>query len=205
MSARDRRSAKGAAPSSDRWFYRYTSLSNRVRLQGELVQRACLACATPCSLTYPYCRECAPRLLGVEVRPSPTHGMGVFATRELSPGPLVPYCGEVLTPRQAQARYGFNATAPYAVTRPDGQVSDAALWRSLASCVNTAPNTAAINCALTQGLEGWESGGRRLVSLAGGDAWLTVTRRVPPGSELLASYGDGGYRHDDHTTSLTRL
>jgi SET domain-containing protein len=49
-----------------------------------------------------------------EIRPSPMHGMGAFATRRISEGTrLIEYAGERLTPDEADARYPDEAGKPH--------------------------------------------------------------------------------------------
>lgn len=45
-----------------------------------------------------------------EVRPSPIHGLGLFATRRISKGTrIIEYTGERITPQEAAARYNDDA------------------------------------------------------------------------------------------------
>jgi SET domain-containing protein len=49
-----------------------------------------------------------------EIRPSPMHGMGAFATRRIPEGTrLIEYAGERLTPDEADARYPDEAGKPH--------------------------------------------------------------------------------------------
>jgi SET domain-containing protein len=109
-----------------------------------------------------------------EIRPSPMHGMGAFATRQIPEGTrLIEYAGERLTPDEADARYPdepgkAHHTELFAID--DDIVIDAAVNGNDARFINHScdPNCDAI-------VED-----RRI--------WIETIRDVEPGDELAYDY-----------------
>ena len=91
---------------------------------------------------HPFCAYHARRVLGVEVRPSPVHGRGLFATRPFRYGDvIVPYVGERF-PNEVAALRG-RPLSPFAFRLRLGPAGihydDATSLRGYAACVNSPP------------------------------------------------------------------
>lgn len=110
-----------------------------------------------------------------EIRRSPLHGKGAFATRPLAPGTrLIEYAGARLTPRQADARdkarqrAGQHHTFLFAID--DDLVIDAGDGGNAARWLN---HSCAPNCDVVVD-------GRRL--------WIETLHDIEPGEELVYDY-----------------
>jgi SET domain-containing protein len=113
-----------------------------------------------------------------EIRDSPIHGRGAFATGPIPAGTrLVEYAGERLTPAEADARYpddhaSAHHTFLFAIEEDDGTevVVDAAVGGNLARWINHScdPNCDAI--------------------VERGRIWIETIRDVAPGEELAYDY-----------------
>jgi len=108
-----------------------------------------------------------------EIRPSPTQGLGAFATRRIRNGTrLIEYTGERLTPADADARYPENGrrhhTFLFAID--DGIVIDAAVGGNEARYINHScdPNCDAV--------------------IDDDRIWVEALRRIEGGEELTYDY-----------------
>jgi len=112
--------------------------------------------------------------LGFEIRSSPIHGMGAFATRLIPPGTrLIEYSGERLTPAEADARYPdvpgeIHHTYLFAID--DDVVIDAAVGGNEARYIN---HSCGPNCDAV---------------IDGGRIWIETIRTIEPGEELAYDY-----------------
>jgi SET domain-containing protein len=113
-----------------------------------------------------------------EIRDSPIHGIGAFATRRIPAGTrLIEYAGERLTPAAADARYPDDAATPhhtflFAIEDDDGTeiVVDAAVGGNDARWINHScdPNCDAV--------------------VEHGRIWIDTIRDVAAGEELAYDY-----------------
>jgi len=113
-----------------------------------------------------------------EIRESPVHGRGAFATRHIPAGTrLIEYAGERLTPAEADARYPDDPATPhhtflFAIEDDDGceVVIDAAVGGNDARFINHScdPNCDAV--------------------VEHGRIWIDTIRDVAPGEELAYDY-----------------
>jgi SET domain-containing protein len=109
-----------------------------------------------------------------EIRSSPVHGLGAFATRAIRAGTrLIEYAGERLTPAQADARYPDDDVEPHHTLLfaiDDDLVIDAAVNGNEARFINhsCAPNCDAI--------------------VEDGRIWIETIRDVEEGEELAYDY-----------------
>ena len=113
-----------------------------------------------------------------EIRDSPVHGRGAFATHTIPAGTrLIEYAGERLTPAEADTRYPEDGTTPhhtflFAIEDDDGAeiVIDAAVDGNDARFINHScdPNCDAI--------------------VERGRIWIDTIRDVMPGEELAYDY-----------------
>lgn len=90
---------------------------------------------------HPFCLQHARALLGLEVRTSPVHGCGLFATRLIKRDDvLAPYTGRWFPSAQAflQSSHGRPST-PYAFQLQGGELVDASCLRGLGAYANQAP------------------------------------------------------------------
>lgn len=109
-----------------------------------------------------------------EIRPSPIHGLGAFATRRIAAGTrLIEYAGQRLTPDEADARYPDTPgqrhhTVLFAID--DDVVIDAAVDGNDARFINHScdPNCDAV--------------------VDDGRIWIETIRDVSPGEELAYDY-----------------
>jgi hypothetical protein len=135
-------------------------------------------CTNTLGWAYPYCAEHAREIFGVEVRPSPVHGMGLFAVREFAPRAKVVPFGGALFRNEAllDARYSRagerDYTALYTIRVLQGFV-DALELRHLWSYSN---HSARPNCKY-------------------GQFGLVALRPLFFGDEILVDYGPD-YRVD---------
>jgi SET domain-containing protein len=112
--------------------------------------------------------------LPFEIRPSPVHGMGAFATRAIAAGTrLVEYTGQRLTPAEAEQRYpdvpGV-AHHTYLFAIDDDIVVDAAVGGNEARYINHSCDP---NCDAVVDDE---------------SIWIETIRDVKPGEELAYDY-----------------
>lgn len=123
-----------------------------------------------------------------EIRPSPIHGLGAFATRRIPAGTrLIEYAGQRLTPSEADARYPDNTgdrhhTVLFAID--DEVVIDASVDGNDARFINHScdPNCDAV--------------------IDDGHIWIETIRDVLPGEELAYDYA---FELDErHTTAAKR-
>ncbi len=109
-----------------------------------------------------------------EVRASPIHGAGAFATRRIAAGTrLIEYRGERLTPAEADARYPDAIDEPhhtYLFAIDDDIVIDAAVNGNEARFIN---HSCGPNCDAV---------------IDGGRIWIETIRDVEPGEELAYDY-----------------
>ena len=113
-----------------------------------------------------------------EIRASPTHGLGAFATRSIPAGVrLIEYAGERLTPEEAEARYPDMAgerhhTYLFAIDDDDGNevVVDAAVDGNDARFIN---HSCAPNCDAV---------------VEAGRIWIETIREIDAGEELAYDY-----------------
>jgi uncharacterized protein len=109
-----------------------------------------------------------------EIRSSPMHGLGAFATRAIRAGVrLIEYAGERLTPAEADARYPDMAGEPHHTELfaiDDDIVIDAAVNGNDARFINHScdPNCDAI--------------------VEGDRIWIETIRDIAPGEELAYDY-----------------
>jgi SET domain-containing protein len=109
-----------------------------------------------------------------EIRPSPIHGLGAFATRRIPAGTrLIEYAGERLTPDAADARYPETPDRAYHTflfAIDDDVVIDAAVGGNDARFINHScdPNCDAV--------------------VEDGRIWIETIRDVSPGEELAYDY-----------------
>ena len=139
----------------------------------------------------PLCRTHTLRDVGLRVGPSsiPGAGRGVFAAVPFRRGAVIcPYGSETVTQRQLDSRYG-GGIATYALCAPAAGCQDGACKRGLGSMING-------------------STGRRTPNVAfrghGGTIAVVATRRILPGTELVAGYGDPESLRAWHTTRAVR-
>jgi SET domain-containing protein len=113
--------------------------------------------------------------LPFEIRSSPIHGLGAFATQPIAEGTrLIEYSGARLTPAEADARYPEpvgSAHHTYLFAIDDDVVIDAAVGGNEARYINhsCAPNCDAI--------------------IDGGRIWIETTCDIEVGEELAYDYG----------------
>ncbi len=109
-----------------------------------------------------------------EIRDSPIHGAGAFATRRIPRGTrLIEYSGERLTPAQADARYPDvpgEVHHTYLFAIDDDIVIDAAVNGNEARFIN---HSCGPNCDAV---------------IDGGRIWIETIRDVAPGEELAYDY-----------------
>src|SRR5688572_17900749 len=112
--------------------------------------------------------------LPFEIRDSPIHGAGAFATRAIAGGTrLIEYRGERLTPGEADARYpdvagGTHHTYLFAID--DDVVIDAAVDGNVARFIN---HSCGPNCDAV---------------IDAGRIWIETIRAIEPGEELAYDY-----------------
>ena len=112
--------------------------------------------------------------LPFEIRPSPIHGAGAFATRLIPQGTrLIEYRGERLTPAEADARYPdipgeVHHTCLFAID--DDVVIDAAVDGNEARFIN---HSCGPNCDAV---------------IDDGRIWIEAIRDIAPGEELCYDY-----------------
>lgn len=118
--------------------------------------------------------DAAPSDLPFEVRPSPIHGLGAFATRDIPAGTrLIEYTGERLTEAEADARYPDvpgERHHTYLFAIDDDLVIDAAVGGNEARVINHScdPNCDAV--------------------VEDDRIWIETVRDVAPGEELAYDY-----------------
>jgi hypothetical protein len=113
-----------------------------------------------------------------ELRPSPIHGLGAFATRPIPRGTrIIEYAGARLTPAEAHARYpdhdgAAHHTVLFAIDGEDGEevIVDASVDGNEARFINHScdPNCDAV--------------------VDGGRLWIDAIRDIAPGEELAYDY-----------------
>ncbi len=112
--------------------------------------------------------------LPFEIRDSPIHGSGAFATRRIPAGTrLIEYSGERLTPAEADARYPDvpdEAHHTYLFAIDDDIVIDAAVDGNEARFIN---HSCGPNCDAV---------------IDDGRIWIETTREIEPGEELAYDY-----------------
>ena len=112
--------------------------------------------------------------LPFEVRESPIHGTGAFATRHIASGTrLIEYSGERLTPAEADARYPDvpgERHHTYLFAIDDDVVIDAAVQGNEARFIN---HSCAPNCDAV---------------IDGARIWIEAIRDIEPGEELAYDY-----------------
>jgi SET domain-containing protein len=112
--------------------------------------------------------------LPFEIRPSPIHGLGAFATQRIADGTrLIEYCGARLTPAEADARYPDLPGVPhhtYLFAIDDDVVIDAAVGGNDARFIN---HSCAPNCD---------------AAIEHGRIWIETIRPIEPGEELAYDY-----------------
>lgn len=159
-----------------------------------LVRTPCQVCQSPCWLTAPLCPAHARARLGLELRPSPRHGLGLFTTRPQRAGTLLcPMDGQLTTQAALDATYGPDATAAYAVATQEGRIYDGSARRGLAWAANHG-SADEVNAQMEDADQGQVTPWGRCRA----PIWLRATRDLRPDEEVLMDYG-AAYRHWDHT------
>jgi hypothetical protein len=129
---------------------------------------AVVGCGAP-TVVHPVCYAHASSVLGIELRPTPSHGCGLFATRAFRKRQLIaPYIGHLVAGKRTRVggreRVAFDLTCPDAVVRPGyhrtvspyavdfsaRQVVDATCMRSWASMANHGPTPKEQNAELVR-------------------------------------------------------
>jgi SET domain-containing protein len=112
--------------------------------------------------------------LAFEIRDSPIHGSGAFATRRIPAGTrLIEYSGERLTPAEADARYPDvpgEAHHTYLFAIDDDIIIDAAVDGNEARFIN---HSCGPNCDAV---------------IDDGRIWIETIREIEPGEELAYDY-----------------
>lgn len=142
-------------------------------------------CKRKTTITHPYCGQHTRIAFGVDVRKSgiPKAGLGLFALKTFKKGDkVVEYKGERLTVDEYDRRYHHEAMGSYGIQLDEKHVLDAR--------------------KTTSGLGRYACdyhGSRKQPNveyLIDGDdrIWLTATRTIKPGDEILADYGEEMHR-----------
>ena len=134
----------------------------------------------------PYCHSHLKSQLGLRVGAS-AHGDGVFATRNLPAGMVIPYAGEVLTNAGLDPRYGADDLdiAPYTYQTRANHNIDAACKRFIAAKINDASAETSQNAAYRAARPQYNAKFEPI----GNNARIRLTRAVPAGQELFVDYG----------------
>lgn len=177
-------------------------------MQCTFVKRDGARCRRRCAIGLPCCYVHLPVMYKVRIRPSliPGAGKGLFAYSP-NQGPndivfrgpkpsrytinkvgdrIVPYMGEKLTPRQADARYGEH-TGPYVLLVDRNRVDDGALHRGVGSLLNNKPHSQA-NCEFVKTQRGVE---------------IYARKNIRNNEELTVNYGKDYHLNEPGVQSST--
>jgi len=143
-------------------------------------------CARNTCKYLPYCHSHLRSQLGLRVGAS-VHGDGVFATRNLPEGMIIPYSGERLTNAVLDQRYGPDDLdiAPYAYRTRRNNNIDAACKRFVGAKINDASAEPSENAAFNASRHRYNAE----FESVGKNARIRLTRAVPAGQELFVDYG----------------
>jgi hypothetical protein len=179
------------------------------RFQCRLASRQCTAtnasgqrCRRRVVEGLPTCWQHRRRDSGLRIAASPLGGRGVFATRRIPANRVVAiYDGEILTDAAINGRYGTDAEnghVPYGLkvvqinpAHRDKTV-DSACFRSLAGMINSARTQRDMNVNYSARAR------------FNGTIYVRSVRRIDPGDELLAFYGDEYWASAAHSRHSTR-
>ena len=148
--------------------------------------RAQRRCAKRTCKYLPYCSTHLNSLLGLRVGAT-AHGDGVFATRDLPAGRLIPYGGETLTDAALNARYGPDDLdlAPYSIGTDDNTNVDSSCARFIASKINDASAQRSRNAAYNATRRRYNS----IIETVDHNTHIRLTRPVRANQQIFVDYG----------------